>query len=255
MPPELVSPSLATREWWALSENAAVTVLLVEVELRELSDGRFRAVTLFRDDVTSIGTTKAKLLNNNPNRLSFTLVVMSANRVFLLPDQDVSTTAGLPVQITGGSLTVEANEVKLFGPASARPAYYDRNPTTIDETGANNPGAALLGITTQWTYTVPANRAFYAEFLYANAGNLATMAINGLAIVVLETSVQGGGFSEVLRSALAIGEASRYAPVVVGGTGYFEAADALRARCQSNNNAAASDVDLKSGMKGTEFDA
>lgn len=59
---------------------------------------------------SSLGTTAAMVLTNNPNRISFTIVNMSTNTVYLAFGPDVSTTNGILLLPNGGSLSVSMGE-------------------------------------------------------------------------------------------------------------------------------------------------
>ena len=54
-------------------------------------------------NVTSLGATAQKLLSNNPNRLGFVIVNLSANIVYIGLENSVSSTKGIRLDANGGS--------------------------------------------------------------------------------------------------------------------------------------------------------
>lgn len=61
-------------------------------------------------EATSIGTSSTRILRDNPMRLGFVIVNLSANVVYLRPRRAASTTTGIRLGPNGGSLTVEMND-------------------------------------------------------------------------------------------------------------------------------------------------
>ena len=57
--------------------------------------------------VTSVGVTDVIVLGNNPRRLSFALINLSANTLYVRPMAPASATAGIVLVSGGGSLTMD----------------------------------------------------------------------------------------------------------------------------------------------------
>ena len=65
----------------------------------------------YEDPLTStVGTSVTKILNNNPDRLAFTVVNLTAYDVYVAFDRQVSLTRGILISASGGSLTLTAKE-------------------------------------------------------------------------------------------------------------------------------------------------
>lgn len=84
-----------------------------------LLDQRFGIRTETRDDplVAQVETTLTQVLLPNPSRIGFTLVNLGGNPIFLMSDAGASTTRGIRVNATGGSVQV------LFDEDFSRVAY------------------------------------------------------------------------------------------------------------------------------------
>lgn len=70
-------------------------------------------MTTYTDEnplVIQIATTVTKVLNNDPDRLQFTIVNLSANAAYLAFDGEVSATHGIPLAANGGSVSMNADE-------------------------------------------------------------------------------------------------------------------------------------------------
>lgn len=71
--------------------------------------------------INQIAVTVTKVLNNNPDRLSYTVINLSGNNVYVAFDQAVSASRGILIAASGGSLTLIAEEdgelagYELFG--------------------------------------------------------------------------------------------------------------------------------------------
>jgi len=59
---------------------------------------------------SSVGTTPTRIFSNNPNRVAFLVVNISANKVFLLPDNTVTTSRGILLTNNGGGLVANWRE-------------------------------------------------------------------------------------------------------------------------------------------------
>jgi hypothetical protein len=55
---------------------------------------------------TSVGTTAVEILANNPNRLGWVIVNLSANTLYLAFKDDVSSTKGIRLEASGGSASM-----------------------------------------------------------------------------------------------------------------------------------------------------
>lgn len=60
--------------------------------------------------ITSVGVTAAQILANNPNRLAWVIVNMSANTIYLAFSNAVSATRGIILAPNGGSASMVYNE-------------------------------------------------------------------------------------------------------------------------------------------------
>jgi hypothetical protein len=56
--------------------------------------------------VTSIGTTAERILSNNPNRLAWIVINLSANIVYLALKSDVSSSKGIRLNANGGEASM-----------------------------------------------------------------------------------------------------------------------------------------------------
>ena len=57
------------------------------------------------DSNPDIGTTAQKVLSNNPNRVALTFVNLSANTMYILNDNNVSSKRGIRLSSGGGSVS------------------------------------------------------------------------------------------------------------------------------------------------------
>lgn len=57
--------------------------------------------------VSSVGASVTKIMNNNPNRVSFIIVNLSANIMYISPENDVSSSKGIILAASGGSFIVQ----------------------------------------------------------------------------------------------------------------------------------------------------
>ncbi len=77
--------------------------------LADLVRGHLGVPTFTREnpEVSTVGVTPVTVLRQNPNRVAFTIVNLSAVEVFLRPLQNPSATVGILVGPGGGSLTLD----------------------------------------------------------------------------------------------------------------------------------------------------
>ena len=79
---------------------------------------------------SQMGTSEARILRNNPNRIQFILVNLSINAMYILPKSGVSATKGIRIPSGGGAVTVwwkeDADMVSYewFGIASGAGSDY-----------------------------------------------------------------------------------------------------------------------------------
>jgi hypothetical protein len=57
--------------------------------------------------VNQVGVSVVEIMSSNPNRVSFLVVNLSANNLFISPENDVSSTKGIYIAPNGGSITVQ----------------------------------------------------------------------------------------------------------------------------------------------------
>lgn len=63
------------------------------------------------DPVTNIvATSVTQILKNNPDRLSYTIINLTAYSIYVGFDREVSTSRGILIPASGGSLTLSAEE-------------------------------------------------------------------------------------------------------------------------------------------------
>jgi len=74
--------------------------------MRERFKGR--GETVF--DVVTVNTTVSDVLLNDPDRFSWILTNLSANRGFLWFDREVSTSRGIPIEASGGVVSATWEE-------------------------------------------------------------------------------------------------------------------------------------------------
>lgn len=79
----------------------------------------------------SVGIVATKICNNNPRRVSLTVINLGSNPLFLAPDNDVSIAKGIYVGANGGSMALDwrtdmeiiAHEWWGIAPAGADSVY------------------------------------------------------------------------------------------------------------------------------------
>ena len=59
---------------------------------------------------TSVGTSDVQLVENNPGRTNLTIVNLSANSVYLSPQSAATTSSGILLTASGGSLAMNYND-------------------------------------------------------------------------------------------------------------------------------------------------
>jgi len=70
--------------------------------VRALMRERFKGRGESRSDVVSVQITVTDILLNDPDRFSWILTNLSANRGFLWFDREVSASRGIPIEASGG---------------------------------------------------------------------------------------------------------------------------------------------------------
>jgi len=76
--------------------------------LKELLERNFGVKTrpIINPLVSEVATTVTKVLSNNPNRLSFTIVNLGTTAIYLALDRDVSSEKGLYLSASGGHVNI-----------------------------------------------------------------------------------------------------------------------------------------------------
>lgn len=144
--------------------------------------------------------------------------------------------------------------MRVTSPATARPWYYDRNPSPRALTCNTTFGAAAAAATVRATRTVPAGKKAYVEFVNLGIWNSSATGLNNN--VLLQVLMTQGGSSEVVaQNGMANGQTGYGVPVAFGGAGELNAGDVIELRDLSDNNAAGTSVTDRGGVKLTEFDA
>lgn len=59
---------------------------------------------------TTVGATAEQILKNNPDRLGFTMINLSANDIYIAISKDVATTKGIYIAPNGGSVSMYYEE-------------------------------------------------------------------------------------------------------------------------------------------------
>jgi len=57
--------------------------------------------------VSQVGSSAVQIMSANPNRVSFLVVNLSTNNLFISPQNDVSSTKGIYIAPSGGSITIQ----------------------------------------------------------------------------------------------------------------------------------------------------
>ena len=57
--------------------------------------------------VSAVGTSVVKIINNDPKRVGFTIINLSAADMYIGPDNQVSSSRGIYLAAGGGSITVK----------------------------------------------------------------------------------------------------------------------------------------------------
>lgn len=70
----------------------------------------FRSSPIINRTTSSIATTATKLMNNNPKRVYATIVNVSANDVYIMLDNTVSSSRGIFLSPNGGSTVLKWRE-------------------------------------------------------------------------------------------------------------------------------------------------
>jgi len=78
--------------------------------LSALAEKKFGGPTRLIFDSVSVGTTVTRVLDNNPNRVFWALVNLSANRGFIWWSEEVSTSLGIPLEAGIGFVSMSADE-------------------------------------------------------------------------------------------------------------------------------------------------
>lgn len=79
---------------------------------REVSEKRFGFPTRALENpvVSSVGTSAIEILRNNPDRVFWLVVNLSANTVYVALSEDVSATKGIRLDANGGFASFSAEE-------------------------------------------------------------------------------------------------------------------------------------------------
>lgn len=205
----------------------------------------------------TVGTAATLMLREDAKRYSWGFVNLSATPMFLFFDGEVSTTRGIFVAANGGQVLCEGDSLQVFGPASARAYYYDRNPVERASLGQFTPGAASEGSTTTGSRTVPAGSKGYLQFAGTWVENGGTAALNGAAEISITITTAGGASSRANFARLPTGAAAAAFnhPGFTGGLGLLPAAANVSVVRQSGNTAAGSSVTYEGVYHMVEFDA
>jgi hypothetical protein len=70
----------------------------------------FKTRAIVNPLVASVGTTAVKVLNNNPDRIGWLIVNLSANTIYIAYGPDVSSTKGISIALNGGTASSVVSE-------------------------------------------------------------------------------------------------------------------------------------------------
>jgi len=75
---------------------------------KELIDKKFgiRTDVVVNPLVSSVGTSVTRLLGNNPNRVAWRIVNLSSNNLYILNDEEVSSSRGIMLYPNGGTASM-----------------------------------------------------------------------------------------------------------------------------------------------------
>jgi hypothetical protein len=81
----------------------------MSITLNELLEGLYGVKTFHQinQTVSAIGVASIPIMKGNPNRVSFLIVNLSANAIYISPMNDVSATKGIYVAPNGGSVLMQ----------------------------------------------------------------------------------------------------------------------------------------------------
>lgn len=84
----------------------------MSMAVRELSRVKFQGPTrpVVNPVTSTVATTATEILRNNPDRYSWVIVNLSANRGFIGFDREVSSTKGIPIEASGGVVNMQWEE-------------------------------------------------------------------------------------------------------------------------------------------------
>ena len=77
----------------------------------ELIEARLGINVVFKlTGTTSVGTSDVQLVENNPGRTNLTIVNLSSNSIYLSPQNAATTSSGILLTASGGSLAMNYND-------------------------------------------------------------------------------------------------------------------------------------------------
>jgi len=82
------------------------------MNLYDLLEQKFGIKTIDRinPETDTVGTSPVRVLLNNPNRVAAIIINLSANSLYVLPDEAVTTTRGIFVGGNGGRISIIYDE-------------------------------------------------------------------------------------------------------------------------------------------------
>lgn len=243
---------------YAVRAIAAVTgqgVYVLEILRNEQPGGKLETRPKRNPLTASVLSSVTKLLGNDPNRVFWMIVNLGSSAVLIDFDNDPTTTSGLQVSPNGGVVTCEGNELRVYGPATARSSYYDRNPVKRVLTANDDAGAANLADGAGWTYTVPAATKAYWEAAMVQVRLRNLVACDDQSRAYIAVTPSGGVATNLLVACTFKGEAGTRDTVALGAIGLLAAGDSVSGRRFTNNAAVGSNVELLTSSMFTEFDA
>jgi len=134
----------------------------------------------------------------------------------------------------------------------ARPAWYDRNPTSIQKLHADA-GRSPHSETERWTYTVPSGKKALIESLYIKIMRATAASSAVLVLAAVQLGLGGGTNYYHWIAALRTNNVGDKDDIIIGQSIILNAGDVLRAI--SSDSSTGGTVDYYILAKITEFDA
>jgi len=137
-------------------------------------------------------------------------------------------------------------------PITGRPAWYDRNPTTIRKYYNVN-AQAPHSDTQQWTYTVPAGRKTFIEYIQAKVRRATAATTAGRPRCTISYAPGGSGLDIFMRAAINSNNVGDCDHIILGQNMVLLPGDIVTGFTGDDSTGGTADYNLN--MKIIEFDA